>query len=298
MENYHTYLFQVGAGFSGMALKDYLFTRGFSTNLVRKIKTGGKVWVNGEEYFLYEKIKTGDSLVIDLGKEPLEPEPEFIPLDIIYEDHDLLVVNKGPFLVTHPVRRYPHGTLANAAAFYFSQKGIEAKVRFINRLDRNTSGIIMISKNIYAHEFIQKQLKERTVKKTYWALVKGVLRPKAGIVDAPIGRVSKASIARSILPTGQAAVTGYKVLEEFQDLSLVQLIPQTGRTHQLRVHLAYLGHPIIGDELYNSDDAMTLSRQALHAREIEFIHPRSRKRIKLTAQLSPDMAALISEGKK
>ncbi len=297
MENYHTYLLEVDGNIGNIKLKDYLYAQGFSTRLIRKIKYEGSIWVNGLEKALYEEIKAGDKLVINFGKEELEPEPEDIPLNIIYEDHDLLVVNKEPFLVVHPTRRYPQGTLANAVAYYFLQKGIDAKVRFINRLDRNTSGIILISKNTYAHEFIQKQLKEQQVIKTYWALVEGILESKYGIINAPIGRPCKTSIERSIMQNGQNAITEYRVLEEFPKMSLLELIPKTGRTHQLRVHMAYIGHPIMGDEIYNKGSEQILNRQALHANEIRFAHPRTKEIVKLTADLTSDISRLLANNR-
>ncbi|MGI6226160.1 MAG: RluA family pseudouridine synthase [Peptococcales bacterium] len=295
MENYHTYYIEVKEGHARVALKDYLVSQGFAVNLLRKIKHEGKVWVNGQERPLFDKVKTGDKLVIDFGQETIEPEPENIPLNIIYEDLDLLVVNKDPFLVAHPVRRYPQGTLANGLAYYYQEKEIKAKVRFINRLDRNTSGIIMVSKNIYAHEFLQKQLKERSFYKAYWALVEGSLKNQEGIINAPIARVKPIAINRAVIDGGQEAITRYQVLKKFTNMSLVKLIPVTGRTHQLRVHMAYLGHPIIGDDLYNPCTNQILNRQALHAREIGFIHPRTKEYIIVKAPLSSDIAKLIKE---
>lgn len=293
MENYHTYLFEVEGDIFNTTIKDYLLAQGFSPRLIRKVKYEGNIWVNGLETPLYQKIKSGDQLKINQGHEILEPEPENIPISIIYEDHDLLAVNKDPFLVTHPVRRYPGGTLANAVSYYFCQRDINAKVRFINRLDRSTSGIILVSKNIKAHDFIQKQLKDNKVKKIYWALVKGILKNKQGTIDAPIGRVGVTSIRRSIIPDGQWAITNFKVLKEFSNMSLIELIPKTGRTHQLRVHMAYIGHPIVGDELYNPDASQMIKRQALHAKEISFIHPRTGQILDIIAKLSVDISLLI-----
>ena len=168
-----------------------------------------------------------------------------------------------------------------------------AKARFINRLDRDTSGIILISKNTYAHEFIQRQLKSQQVKKTYWALVEGHLKFKEGIIDAPIGRSCPLLIIRSVMEDGQKAITKYKVLEEFSNMSLLELMPITGRTHQIRVHLAYIGHPIIGDSLYNETENPLLNRQALHAKKIEFVHPRTKKKLIITAELSADILDLV-----
>ncbi|NMA01943.1 MAG: RluA family pseudouridine synthase [Clostridia bacterium] len=293
MENYHRYHFQVEANINNTTLKKYLSSKGFSAKLIKRIKTKGSFWVNGIEKTIIAEIKAGDRLVIDFGKEEPEINPENIPLKIIYEDDDLLVVNKDPFQVVHPTRRHLSGTLANAATYHFLQKGIMAKARFINRLDRDTSGIILISKNTYAHEFIQRQLKSQQVKKTYWALVEGHLKFRNGVIDAPIGRPCPFSIVRSVMEGGQEAITNYKVLKEFSNLSLLELAPLTGRTHQLRVHLAYIGHPIIGDSLYKETENPLLNRQALHAKKIEFVHPRTKKKLIITAELSADILDLV-----
>ncbi len=294
-ENIHTLVFRVEEKYTGQTIKQYLRSHDFSASLLIKIKSEGKVYLNHTESMLYQKVCSGDILMIDIGKESLDIEPQDISMKIIYEDHDLLVVNKEPFIVTHPLRRYLNGTLANAVAHYYCQKGIEAKIRFVNRLDKNTSGIIIISKNRYAHHYVQKQIKERNVKKVYWAVVAGRLGEKEGVIDAPIGRECQQSITRSIMDSGKKSVTTYKVLEEFSNASLVELVPKTGRTHQLRVHMQYLGHPILGDDLYNDKKCEYIERQALHAKEIEFVLPGKTEKIVFTAALSEDIKDLIEK---
>lgn len=294
-ENIHTFVFEVEEKYTGKTIKQYLRAHDFSVSLLIKIKNEGKVYLNNTESMLYQEVCLGDTLIIDIGRESLDTESQDITIEIIYEDHDLLVVNKEPFIVTHPLRRYPNGTLANAVAHYFCENGIEAKIRFVNRLDKNTSGIIIISKNRYAHHYVQQQIKERNVKKVYWAVVSGIFDKKEGVIDAPIGRESQQSITRSIMDSGQKSVTYYRVLEEFTNASLVELVLKTGRTHQLRVHMQYLGHPILGDDLYNDKKCEYIARQALHAKEIEFVLPRKTEKIVLTAPLSEDIKDLIQK---
>ncbi|MFZ7102839.1 MAG: RluA family pseudouridine synthase [Peptococcaceae bacterium] len=296
--DYHTFIFNINAEYTNATIKDYLFAADFSAALLRRIKVKGKVFLNNQESPLYKNIRGGDVLLVDIGRETLNIGPEDQKITIVFEDDDLLVINKKPFVVTHPVRRYPTGTLANGVAFYLQKQGIETNVRFINRLDKNTSGLVLVSKNLYAHEFIQKQFRARIAVKKYWAVVSGNPVPPTGIIKAPIAREEQRSIVRLVREDGQEAVTHYKILEEFQDTSLVELTPKTGRTHQLRVHLSYLGHPILGDDLYNPEVSALINRQALHAKEIGFFHPRAREWMVIRGDLQEDIAHLILQLKE
>ncbi len=200
-------------------------------------------------------------------------------LDIIYEDCEILILNKPPYCVTHPTRKNQHDTLANFISHYWLETDVEAKIRFIMRLDRDTTGLIAVAKNKYIHHFVQKQMARQTAKKKYIAYVCGVFAEKSGVIDQAIGLKEGESIRRSVLELGQQAVTHYRVLEEFKVASLVELELETGRTHQIRVHLAYIGHPILGDSLYYSDVSRELSQelevhyQALHASELRLSLP-------------------------
>lgn len=278
----------------GKTVKDFLFEKGFSNALIRKIKREGKLFKNKQEIPLSAELELGDDLIVNIGNERLDVEGDNIPIDVIYEDLDILVVNKDPYIVVHPLRRYPRKTLANAVAYYLKEKKENTKIRFINRLDKNTSGLIIISKNLFAHEFVQRQIKNKQIKKVYWAIVQGRLKEKEGKIIAPIVRKNDSSIIRIVSDKGKEAITYFRVIEEYKNASLVELIPLTGRTHQLRVHMQYLNHPIIGDDLYNSKQVSFIKRQALHARRIEFILPRKRKKFILEAPLPSDIINLLT----
>ncbi|WP_159446353.1 RluA family pseudouridine synthase [Desulfonispora thiosulfatigenes] len=292
-ESIHIFTFIVEDIFTSYTIKEFLKNKFFSDALLIKIKKEGKVYLNNNPVRLYQKLKGFDQLMVDIGEELYDESPFEKPLEIIYEDNDLLLINKDPFLVTHPTRNNLHNTLANVIAFYFQQNNLKAKFRFINRLDKNTSGVIMVSKNLHAHNFVQNQIREQKVKKVYWAVVEGKMKNKQGLINAPIARENTDNIVRKVAIDGKEALTSYRVLEEYNDSSLVELNPLTGRTHQLRVHMKYIGHPIIGDDLYNEEKSKFIKRQALHARSIEFILPRGNKNLFQIAELTEDINNLI-----
>lgn len=196
-------------------------------------------------------------------------------LNIVYEDDELLVVNKPPFCVTHPSKSHHFNTLTNYISHHWEEIGVSAKIRFINRLDRDTTGLVAIAKNKYVHHYIQKQMNKGKVQKVYHAFVHGKLPEVSGTIDAPIGQPYEDSIHRVVTDKGKPSITHYQVLEEYPQASLVELILETGRTHQIRVHLQHLGNPIIGDPLYNSDMECSfgMSHQALHAKSLTLSLP-------------------------
>ncbi len=200
-------------------------------------------------------------------------------LDIIYEDCEILILNKPPYCITHPTRKDQRDTLANFISHYWLENQVDAKIRFIMRLDRDTTGLIAIAKNKYIHHFVQKQMEEQIVKKKYIAYVHGKFNKRSGTINKAIGLKDGESIQRSVLKSGQEARTHYRVLEEFTGASLVELVLETGRTHQIRVHLAHIGHPILGDSLYFSEEsylfsqALEVDHQALHASELKLTLP-------------------------
>jgi 23S rRNA pseudouridine1911/1915/1917 synthase len=259
-------------------LREELVNRySYSSRLIREIKRIGKISVNNRACFLGQNIKPGDIIEIRMPGEEVDGEPVDSCLDVIYEDSELLVVNKPPNCVTHPTKRHQLDTLANYVSYYWINQGVKAKIRFINRLDRDTTGIVAIAKNKYVHHYVQKEMILGRVKKVYHAFVHGKLPHESGTIEAPIGRPTEDSIERIVMAEGKPSITHYKVLEEYPGASLVELNLETGRTHQIRVHLKQLGNPIIGDPLYGrgveAPSQYGMSHQALHASALSLSLP-------------------------
>lgn len=278
------------------SLKELLFARlQFSHSLVVKLKQQHKITVNGIPVYTNHRVRSGDLIAVDLDlDEQSDIMPEAAPLQIIYEDEDLLVIDKLAGMPVHPSKRRQAGTLANAVIYYWQQSGRDALFRPINRLDKDTSGLVLIGKNQFAHQAIFRQQRSHAVERRYLALVEGVVVPEQGRIEAAIARQEDRSRKRMVSLSGQAAATGYQVLERYPRQTLLRLSPETGRTHQIRVHLSFAGHPICGDDLYGRPSEL-IQRQALHASELAFIHPRTRSAITLTAPLPEDMrSALIA----
>lgn len=219
-------------------------------------------------------------------------EPQDIPVHVVYEDADLLIVNKQPFLVVHPTKGHPSGTLANGIAKLFLDEGLDIKIRFINRLDRDTSGLMMIAKNPYAQTVISEQMIADEVVKEYTALVMGRLEKDKGTINAKIGLENEEDIERKVLENGKPCVTHYQVIERFKNASLVKIRLETGRTHQIRVHFKHIGHSLFGDLLYGGNHDI-INRQALHCSRMVFKLARPSKEIELKAELPEDMLNLI-----
>lgn len=279
----------------------------FSSRLIRKLKVEGGVFVNEKPARMRQKARAGDVLRVRFPEESSYFEPEDIPLDVVYEDGDLLVINKQPGLVVHPTKNYQSGTLANALAFLMRQKGDDYKIRFVNRLDRDTSGLILVAKNAHCQKHISDQMDRQEVLKCYKAIVHGIPEEQEGTIDLPIGKDPEHAARRAVLESGYSSVTRYRVLERFAagpgqgsvpGYTLLGLTLETGRTHQIRVHLSHKGWPVVGDELYGSLFGYTpendlMKRQALHAFELELTQPSTGERISLRAALPGDMEACL-----
>lgn len=244
--------------------------------------TEGNVFINGKPAAKNDKVKNGDSVIITVPEpEAYDVLPENIPLDIVYEDDDLLVVNKSKGMVVHPAAGNSDGTLVNALMYHCGESlsGINGVMRpgIVHRIDKNTSGLLIVAKNDFAHNKLAEQIKEHSFTREYQAVVYGGLKNDSGVIDAPIGRhpVKRKQMA-VVRENGRNAVTHYSVIERLDGFTHVALRLETGRTHQIRVHMAYIGHPVAGDDVYGPKKVITeLDGQCLHAKKIGFIHPRT-----------------------
>ena len=266
---------------------------GISLRMISELKSRRAVNVNGTLRFNHEPVHVGEIITVDLGENRSEYGLEEGVVDVIYEDEDIVAVNKSPFIVVHPTGTHLTGTLLNYMESWFRQNGILEKVRFISRLDRDTSGILLIAKNRYAHHRMSQAHQDMMMQKTYVALIEGKMKRQEGEINAPIGRRENDGIKREVMEDGQTAITKYKVLKEGEKFSLVELTPVTGRTHQLRCHMAYIGYPLIGDSLYGGNMEY-MNRQALHSVTLEFFSPRKEEKIYLKAELPQDMQELVN----
>ncbi len=290
--------FKVGVGDSGILLRSYLKRLSLSNKLIAHLKTvENGITINGEHVTVRYTLKQGD--VVGLAIEDTESseavEPRELPLDILYEDDDLVVCNKPPFMPTHPSHNHHDDTLANALAFYYSDKPFV--FRPVNRLDRNTSGTVLVAKNARAAAMLFSEMKKRNIGKTYLAVVEGELCG-GGVIEKYLCRTEASIIVRRVCeenePGAQYAKTEYSSVATENNLSLVRLNPLTGRTHQLRVHLASIGHPILGDDIYGNASEL-ISRQALHAESLTFKRPSDGEIIEIKAPLPRDIKDAAKE---
>ena len=259
----------------------------------------GRVLVSGKVPSKSLKL-TGNETIEFTPEEPapIDAVPQDSPLDVVYEDDDVIVVNKPSGLVVHPAPGHPDGTLVNALLFHCgaSLSGVGGALRpgIVHRIDRDTSGLIIAAKNDYAHQFLSAQLADHTLARTYECIVVGNLREDSGTVDAPIARDSRDRKRMAVVPGGRRAVTHWTVLARYPGYTHVQCRLETGRTHQIRVHMAYLGHPILGDTVYGAKKPVPgLTGQCLHAVGLQFIHPRTKELVSLSCPLPGEFTAAL-----
>ncbi|RGW12845.1 RluA family pseudouridine synthase [Enterococcus asini] len=261
----------------------------YSRSQIQQWLKDERVMVNGTTVKANYKVKAGDQVTIAVPEPTiLELTPENIPLEIVYEDEDVAVVNKPQGMVVHPSAGHPNGTLVNALLFHMQNlSSINDVIRpgIVHRIDKDTSGLLMIAKNDFAHESLAKQLKEKTSLRKYVALVHGVIPHEKGVIDAPIGRSKTDRKMQAVIEEGKPAVTHFQVLERFADFTLVELQLETGRTHQIRVHMKYIGYPLAGDPVYGPKKTLPGEGQFLHAQVLGFEHPRTGEFLTFTAPL-------------
>lgn len=283
---------------AGLRVEQFLRRKRYSGQNLSEIKRMPKsILVNGVHYYMRQELSTGDHLQVRICETQNSEKipPTKLPLDIIYEDEDLLVLNKPAGMPIHPSLNNYTNSMANALAYYFQSQGKPFIFRCCNRLDRDTSGLTIVSKHLVSGSILSDMTKYREVHREYLAIARGSVTPSEGTIQAPLGRKEGTIIERTVdWEHGEDAVTHYKVVKEANGHSLVSLHLETGRTHQIRIHMKYLGYPLIGDYLYNPDMEY-MTRQALHSHHMEFTHPITGEHMSFTAPLPEDMARVMQE---
>lgn len=287
---------KITSQYEGMLIRTFLMEiGGFSKRLLIKAKSeNGKILVNGHHQTVRYVLRTGDLLTVILPRETIAArmKSENLPLNIVFEDENFLVVNKPAGIPTIPSSHQPTGSIANRLLYYYQTKGLPYTVHIVTRLDKDTSGLVLIAKHQYSHSRLSILQKSGGIYRKYTAFAQGRFKKELGTIDLPIDRMEGSIIQRTVLETGKRAVTHYWVIEQLSEYAQLQLQLETGRTHQIRVHLAYLGHPLLGDDLYGGTLSQ-INRQALHCKEISFLDPFSGQMKEFHANVPEDMLLLV-----
>ena len=260
-----------------------------SRSQITKMIKNHEVLVNGNDVKAGYMLKVGDEIVVNHEDESMDVVAEKMDLDIVYEDDDVLVVNKANGIVVHPAPGNYTGTLVNGLLYHSNLSDTNGEFRpgIVHRIDAYTTGLLMVAKNNKAHEILAKELSEKKTYRKYVALVWGVIKEDTGVIDAPIGRSDNDRKKQAINPKGKEAITHFKVLKRFKKATLIELTLETGRTHQIRVHMDYIGHPVVNDPVYGRRKIIDNTGQCLHAKELGFVHPTTGKYMQFDSKL-PD----------
>jgi 23S rRNA pseudouridine1911/1915/1917 synthase len=279
----------------GKSVREFLKEQRISKTALTDIKFhGGKIKVNEHEVNVRYPLQINDVLIIIFPEE--EPSegliPEKISLDIVYEDEYVLVINKPQGMNTIPSREHPTGSLANGLIHYFQGIKLQATTHIVTRLDRDTSGLVLVAKHRHVHHLLSQQQKGGLIKRTYMAFAEGIFNKNSGSIEEPIGRKDTSIIEREVRRDGQYALTHYRVIQQFPSFTWLELQLATGRTHQIRVHLSYIEHPLLGDDLYGGRMEW-MNRQALHCKQLLFKHPFLNEILQFSSELPDDMKRLL-----
>ncbi|WP_031515037.1 RluA family pseudouridine synthase [Desulfofalx alkaliphila] len=283
---------------AGRTVENFLYKdMGFSRTMIRKLKRTAGVRVNGKPVFFSDRLKAGDILYVPLDlDDDCEAgfEPQDIHIDIIHEDPHILVVNKPANMLVHPVAHEQHNTLANAVLFHYSKQNLKVAFRPVSRLDRDTSGLLVVAKNAHVGYQLAKQLKTGEFKRYYLGVVHGLVQQPQAVIALPIGRCKDGRVRHEINFKGRHSITHYWVVNHLGSNTVVKLRLETGRTHQIRVHMGAIGYPLVGDTLYGGS-CCGINRQALHCQRLIFKHPITGELLTLDAPLPKDMQKLIND---
>lgn len=292
-----TLTYTIPTEYDGFQIDKFLKAQGYSSaNITAIKKMPNNVVIDDEWVHMNRKLSAGDVLTVNISEDDSSEKIPAVkmPLDIVYEDEDIIVINKPAGLPIHPSLNHYEDSLANGLAYYYESQGKPFIFRCANRLDKNTSGLTVIAKHLVSANILSTMVKSRDFHREYYAIVRGHIDPPQGTIDAPIGRVGDSIITRQVdFKNGERAVTHYEVIKEENGHSLISIHLETGRTHQIRVHFKYIGHPLIGDHLYNPDFEY-IQRQALHSHKIEFVHPITKTVMEFVAPLPNDMSAIFN----
>lgn len=288
--------YTISKDFEGVSLLSFLKQKQYSSQIITHLKrTENGILLNGIWGRVRDVLHENDTLTITLVESESSENivPTNLPLDIVYEDEDLMVINKAADVPIHPSQGNYDNTLANAVAYYFAQKNETFTYRCINRLDRDTTGLLILAKHMYSASLLSNMVQNREIHREYLAIATGLV-PEEGVIDVPIGRVDGSTIERQVdEENGDYACTHYRRLAFENGYSLVSLKLATGRTHQIRVHMKHIGHPLPGDFLYNPDYSV-IKRQALHSHRLQFVHPISGEDMEFVAELPADMWSILN----